>query len=201
MMAQCFPVHLGVRLLAANEVSCLLAADALNRSFTMTYTNGSQAHPSSRVPQPRSAVQHAITAVLFPSVAAFPGFIRVMRAAEEVTLAGLHKRLPNVRAQMFLVLLDGQDVVRTSVDDLLSDGLLATHGVDGDQGAAYVEQFQERRYGRDFIRFLVDGHLAQRQALRRCPGANQVQRTKLGRSGAAQSLTINGHVFDTQGLL
>ena len=39
-----------------------------------------------------------------------------------------------------------------------------------------VQQFQQRGDGRDFVGLRVDGHLAQRQVLRRGPGADQVQR-------------------------
>ena len=76
------------------------------------------------------------------------------------------------------------------------------HGVDGHQRPADVEQLQQPRDGRDFVRLGVHRHLAQGQVVVSRPGTDDVQRPQLlgGVAGVAQGLAVDGHVLQTQPL-
>jgi hypothetical protein len=77
-----------------------------------------------------------------------------------------------------LVPLQRQHVVGLALHDLRGDRFLGPHRIDGDDGAADVHQPQELGNRRDLVRFLVAGHLAQRQAEVAGPDADRVQRPK-----------------------
>src|SRR5712692_8222672 len=96
----------------------------MNGPLTITHSDGGQARPIVGVAESGRVMEHAIGTVLFPAMAALSCLIRVVLQTGEVDLAPLHERLLDIRQKMFLVLLDGQDVVATLVDDLPGDGLL-----------------------------------------------------------------------------
>ena len=54
--------------------------------------------------------------------------------------------------QRFLIALQGQDIVGLAVDNLLGNGFLGSHRVDGDDGSLDVHQGQQFGNGRDFVR-------------------------------------------------
>ena len=116
------------------------------------------------------------------------------RGRRQIAVAA-HRRL-DVLQQPGLVLLDGQDVVRPRVSDLLGDVLLAAHGVDAHQRPFQVQQLQQLGDGRDLVALVLDGDQAQRQAGRAGPGADQVQGLVAGRAvaRAAQGLAVDRHL-------
>ena len=58
----------------------------------------------------------------------------------------------NILQKMFLVVLNGQCIVAAAVDDLLGNGSLATHSINGHQGTLQVQHVEQSRNGSDFIR-------------------------------------------------
>ena len=74
-----------------------------------------------------------------------------------------------------LVVLHGQQVVGLGVEDGLGDVRIASHGVDGDQGAFEVEALHQRRDGGDLVGFFVDRLLAQHQPAVGGEGRDQMQ--------------------------
>ena len=54
-----------------------------------------------------------------------------------------------------LVVLHGQKVVGFGIEDALSDVRIASHGINGDQGAFEVEAFHQCRDGGDLVGFFV----------------------------------------------
>jgi hypothetical protein len=153
------------------------------------------------VTQAGGAVNHRVGAVFIPAVAAFPRLLRVVFQAREVCIKRLGDDAFDVGQQMFLVVLHRQDVVAALIPNLLGDGLLAAHGIDGRQRAAQVEQFQQGGNGRDFVGFGVDGYLAQRQTLACGPRTDQMERPELGRARTTQRFAVDGRVLDPQSLL
>jgi hypothetical protein len=75
---------------------------------------------------------------------------------------------------VFLVVLDGQDIVAAAVHNTGGDGLLAAQGVQAHQGAVEVQHFQQLGDGGNLIRLIGHGHLAQAEVVVRGPGADQV---------------------------
>ena len=55
-----------------------------------------------------------------------------------------------------MVILDRQDIVSTTVDDLRRDVFLASHGIHGDDGPFEFQLLEQFRNGHDFIELLVD---------------------------------------------
>src|SRR5262249_53038700 len=62
-----------------------------------------------------------------------------------------------------------------------------------------LEQPQQFGDGGDLVAFGGDRHLGQTQAVRGCPGADQMQAGGLGARGAAHRLAVNGNVAEGQG--
>ncbi len=93
----------------------------------------------------------------------------------EVILELLFDVLDGALMQRPLVAFQGQQVVASSLDDLLGDLGLRAHGVDGDDRACQAHQLQNLGNRRDFVRFLVASHLGQRQAEVRRPHADRMQ--------------------------
>jgi hypothetical protein len=60
------------------------------------------------------------------------------------------------RAEKTLIALECQDIVGLLIDDLLSDGPLAAHGVDGHDRPLDFEHFQKPENGDDLVGLLAD---------------------------------------------
>ena len=74
-----------------------------------------------------------------------------------------------------LVILDGQEVVATRIQDGLRDGRAAPHGVDRNQGAFQVQALEQRRYGHDLVGLFVHGVLPEDEPSVGGESRNQVQ--------------------------
>ncbi len=100
-----------------------------------------------------------------------------------------------------MVVLNRQDVIRLLVDDGLSNVLLTAHGIDGDDIAFEVEQFDQQRQRGDLIGLPAHRYLAQKQACFAGPGTDQMQRVGalVAIVRATQRLAIQGHVRAAQG--
>src|SRR5947209_5789124 len=109
MVAQRLPIDAGTRFLAADEVAQLLAADAVRGALAVTQAGGGQALPLGGVAEAPRTMGHGITAVLVAAVAALLGLIGVVLQPGEVRFAGVRERLLDIRQQVLLVLLDGQE--------------------------------------------------------------------------------------------
>ncbi len=77
--------------------------------------------------------------------------------------------------QQWVVALEGEAIVRTFVDDGQSNLALRAHRINRNQRAGQFETLQEMRNSSDFIRLLVDGLLAENQALPCRPSRNDMQ--------------------------
>ena len=138
---------------------------------------------------PVGVMQDRITAILFPAMAALPRLIRVVLHADKILLAGIDQGLLNVVQQVFLIVLHRQHVIAAAVDDLLGDGFLATHRVNGHQGAMQVQQFQQLGNGGDFVGLAIHRQLAQEQVVLAGPGADDMQRPQ-SLVGAAERRSV-----------
>ena len=94
-----------------------------------------EARPLMALLQPGDVVDDGDVAGFDPAVVAVDGPVGADRGVGETPLFLLVCEQLDVVAQRALVALQGQDVVGLLVDDLLGDGALAAHGVDGDDGA------------------------------------------------------------------
>src|SRR5204863_509322 len=137
-------------------------------------------------------------AILLAPVTTLTGPIDIVVQAGETAVESLPEDLLDVFEEVFLVVLNDEGVVPALIDDLLRDGLLAAHRVDGDQSAVEFQQLQKRGNGRDLVGFRIDGNLPQGQVLGRGPGTHQMERAQLRRPGAAQRLAVDGDVFNPQ---
>ena len=101
--------------------------------------------------------------------------------------------------QVAVVGLQGEHVVSTLLNDLLGNGLLAPHGINRDDAALHVQQFQELRDGGDLVGFAVHFALTEQHAHVSGPSAEHVQRRAraASRCRAADGFAIDGnHAFD-----
>jgi hypothetical protein len=103
----------------------------------------------------------------------------------------------DVVEEFAVIPLEREDVVALPLDDLGGDRLLATGRVDRHHGVFEVENPQQLRDGRDFVRFLIGRDLSQRDAAVRRPGAHQVERSQavLLVVRAPERLAVDGSPF------
>ena len=80
----------------------------------------------------------------------------------------------DIFAQRALITLQGQDIIGFLVHDLLGDGTLATHRVDGDDGAFDVHHLEQLGNGDDLVGLFGDLDLSEHQALTRGEGRDHV---------------------------
>ena len=93
-----------------------------------------------------------------------------------------------------MVRLEGEHVIATPSPDLGGDLPLAAHGVNGHRLSGQVQAGQQRGERRDFVVLGLDGLLGEDQALRRRPGADEVERPGAGEriTGAADRFPVEG---------
>ena len=98
------------------------------------------------------------------------------------------------------VLLEGEDIVASAVEDRPRDLGLGPHGIDGDECAVQVQSLEQQGNGHDFIGFFRHRFLSEHETLTRGPGGYGMQgHAALGAGvAAARGLAINrdniGHV-------
>ena len=109
-----------------------------------------------------------------------------------VRVVGVKQLLDRLR-ERGLVVLDSDDVVGLPGDDLFHHRALATHGVDGDDGALNVQRVQQLGDGGDFVALGRRLHLRQYQALLGVPSRNQMGHAELTVVRAAHTLAVNGY--------
>lgn len=116
--------------------------------------------------------------------------LEVFQVAFQVIEEGLLDR----RQELRLIVLDGDNAVAATGDDLLDDLFLTAHRIDRDQRTLQVDLLQKLRNGGDLVGFGVSGDLAQRDPLLGGPGADDVQCTEvLGViARAATGLAVDG---------
>jgi len=100
-------------------------------------------------------------------------------------------------SQGALISLQSQYVLAALLDDLRSDGALATHGIEGDEAPLQFEQFQPFRNRRDCVGFLFRRLVGEHQAVRARPRPHPVQcpARALAITRAPRSLAIDGDHF------
>ena len=120
---------------------------------------------------------------------------------DKIFLCRCHETLSNIVTEGRLVVFGSQHIISALVDHLRRDFLLATHSVDRHQGTMYIQKFQQLGNRRNFVGFLVHSHLAQTQAVGRCPGADQVQSLQTIRSRCTQRFAVDSNGGETQGVV
>src|SRR4051794_16333515 len=99
----------------------------------------------------------------------------------------------DVLVQRALIALEGQNVVGLLVQDLLRDAALASHGLDGHDGALDRQQVQQLGDGDDLIGLVRHLDLTQHEALTGRKGRHHVKRAlALLAKGLARRLAIDG---------
>src|SRR5690606_37474695 len=91
-----------------------------------------------------------------------------------------------------------QGVVGSGRNDLAGDGLLGSHGVDGDDAALEFQCAQQLGYGRNFVGFIVHLDLPERESVFGGPGAYDMGQSVAVVVGAAQGLAVNGNDLSLQ---
>ena len=145
----------------------LLAADASRRldpDDGLQFRPALVAHPYDGI-----GVEGLAEPDLYPPVPLV--HVRVLGCGALVVAHRLH-----VLQQGLLVALDGKDVVRACLDDLLRDVLLCPHRVDGDDGALDVEHLYQLGDGRYLVALVARLELAEAQGVGHASRAYDVQR-------------------------
>ncbi len=91
----------------------------------------------------------------------------VVKACREALAVAIEKRIPNRLAQTRLVLLDRQQVVRSSLDYSLGDLSLAAHRVDREQTTLELENSQQGWDGGDLVGLAIGSELPEYQGIGR----------------------------------
>src|SRR5260221_6014844 len=131
--------------------------------------------------------------LLFAPVAGFFRYLSANRNVGKVVVHSFDHVVHHAVVQFLLVPLERQHEVPATIDDLLRNCFLSAHGVDRDDRALHVHQLQDLRNCRDFVRFLVGGHLCQRDSILTGPNGDGVERSQalLGVVAAPQRLSID----------
>src|SRR4051812_15043281 len=90
----------------ANEVAGFFTCVVADGPGTVTDANGRQTGPRRRGADARDALQHGITTKLPSAMSLFLSLITVVGHPREVLFTGIQERLPHVRQQVRLVVLD-----------------------------------------------------------------------------------------------
>ena len=145
--------------------------------------------PASAIGQVGGSLTDAVDASLVSAVSTFVSLVATdFDSAEAVGDRAQEERFDAV-VQRGLIALHGQDVVGLLGDDVVSDLGLTAHRVDRHQTAGKFQHLQQLRDGGDLVALVIDHHLAQRDSIRRGPGADHVnRRLAAGRIEAALSL-------------
>ena len=101
------------------------------------------------------------------------------------------EELPEGVRQVFLVALDGQQVIAAPVENLPGNFSLAPDGVDRDDAALEGQCVEQRLDGRNLVAFAAGMFLPQAQAAGRGIRADRVQRRVVTIPGAASRLAVN----------
>jgi len=111
-----------------------------------------------------------------PSVGVVERIKEIVRIApREIVLDMLMKVLGNSCVGLFVIVLECQEVVAALVQDLLSNGRLTAHRINGDDAAFDSEQVEQCWYGRDRIGLLLSFALTHaKPTLFRTPGREPV---------------------------
>src|SRR5271169_1965646 len=143
-------------------------------SFVDSNSNRLQTNPTRTVWQVfGNGTDHVVTSFL-PAVPFFVSHVVTHPDAREVVLHVLLEEVDDPLMQCWLVILDGQAIIRARADDLPRDLGLTTHRVDGDHRTRQFEHFQQLGNGRDLVAFGVDDDLSQANVIRGRPGAHHV---------------------------
>ncbi len=126
--------------------------------------------------EPGDIVDHGCRSGLDASVIAVDRLVPADGGVLEVPGFLLGDEHVDVVAQASLVAFEGENVVGFLVDDGPGDVALASHGVDGDDGALDRHHLQKLRDRDDFVRFLRHFHLPEDQPLARREGRDHVNR-------------------------
>src|SRR3954447_3964672 len=179
---------------AADEVAELDALDALHDAAAHQHADRRQPLPQPRVTQPLGTDDDMAFAHLLSTAIDLLGPGHAPLQSREIGLHRRHEAVVDVLMQVGVVVLDRQDVVAATGDNLGGDLLLAAHRVDGHQGTGEVEQLQEPRDRSDLVGLVVHGHLAEADVVGAGPGADQVQRRQPAAAApaAAHRLAIDG---------
>jgi hypothetical protein len=181
---------------AADGVAELHALNALDHATAQHRANRRQTRPQPGVTDPLGGHDHMTLPQLLATTIALHRLRHARFQAREVGLQCLRETRLDIRVQVRLVVLDGQNVIPAARDDLGGDLLLRPHRIDRHQRPGHVEQLQQARDRGDLVGLVVHGHLAQRDVVGTGPGADQVQRRQPLPAAAAapRRFAINGDV-------
>ena len=199
MITQHLAITFGTHHLAANEIARLhRGRRGTDLAFPHAHADHTQTFPFVFAGDSFGVVQNRVVSFLHTAVAAILRAVLVVLDVLEVALQCATYRVPNILQQFRLVLLHRQRKVAAPLDDLARNRFLATHRVNGHDGAMEFEHFQELRNRRDFVGLFRGRHLAQTEMLLGGPGAYQVQGAELRGARASQSLAVDGNVLDVE---
>ena len=89
------------------------------------------------------------------------------------------------------VVLEGEEIISSLVEDGLRDGGLRAHGVDRHQGSSQMKALQQKRDRDDLIGFFSNRLLTEHQALACRPGRDDVEGMAALRTGTARTLAVH----------
>ncbi|MNN32015.1 hypothetical protein D3C81_1457260 [compost metagenome] len=108
------------------------------------------------------------------------------------------QRLTYALVQRRLVVLERQDIVSPGLNDLPCNLALATHRVDGDDGALELQGGQQFWNGRDLIGLVGRANLAEHHAQTRGVGRHQMDSALVAPVRAAHGLAVDGYYLIEQ---
>ena len=98
-----------------------------------------------------------------------------------------------------MVILDRQDIVSTTIDDLRGNVFLASHGIHGDDGPFEFEFLEQFRNCCDLIGLLVDGLASQDDAVLDAPSGDAMEHAfeRLLVMGPPERFAIDGNHIES----
>src|SRR5580698_9734460 len=110
MVPQRLSIGTGLGFLTTDEITHFLARHAIHSPLAVTHANRRQVGPGVGVANATGLTQDQVTAILVPTVSMLTRFIGIMLDTGKILFRGIGQCLLNVREQMFLVVLDREDV-------------------------------------------------------------------------------------------
>ena len=117
-----------------------------------------------------------VDAILDSTMARFRFFIPTHRTTRKVVLKVVHKERMYLFIQSGMILLQGQHIVASTIDNLFGDVLLAASRIDGNDRVFKVDLVQQFRDRSDLVRLFFGRHLTETNTLIGGPSADNNQR-------------------------
>lgn len=181
-------------------VATLAGGHATDLALGFDDGHAAQGRPLGTVGQPVEFADAQAAAGFDPAVIFFhrllpAGLRQIFRMIQGVIAEAL-----DLPVEHLMVGFAGEHVVGVGLADFPRDGLLAAHGVEGDDAAGQFPAAQQFGHGGAFVALFRGAELAEHQPVARRPGADQMHGATARAAAAAQGLAVEGDDFAGQRL-